>query len=144
MINIMHSVREFIKTCPYLDEYHKGIGIDFLSEEGESYSIESAPGNPVLKKYLNGDAKKQQVFIFSSREAYSDDVRQNLENIGFFEHFADWLDEMTVAEKLPNLGDGKEPLKIEALTSGYAYQTNTKYAKYQIQCRLVYLQEGEK
>lgn len=142
MTNIMHALREYIKECPCLDEYHKGIGVDFLASEGEYYSIESAPGAPILKRYVDGSAKKQQVFIFSSREAYSDDVRQNLENIGFFEHFADWLDKKTAMDEFPDLGPGKEPLKIEATTSGYAYQTDMKYAKYQIQCRLLYLQKG--
>lgn len=142
MTNIMQSLRDFIKACPYIDEFNEGIGMDYLDAEDGSYSIESAPGTPVLKRYVDGSAKKQQVFTFSSRESYGADVRQNLENIGFYEHFADWLDEMSAREIFPKLGDNITPLKIEATTNGYAFQTDEKYAKYQIQCRLVYLQEG--
>jgi hypothetical protein len=34
-------------------------------------------------------------------------------------------------------------VKIEALTTGYVFDVDESRAKYQIDCRLVYLQEGE-
>ena len=43
-----------------------------------------------------------------------------------------------------DLGENKIPVKIEALTTGYVFETGEQKAKYQIDCRLVYLQEGAK
>lgn len=140
-MNIVESVREFIKTCPYLDEFHRGIGVDFLKEKETSYMIESVPADPVVKTYLGGDTVRQFVFAFSSRESYGEDVRQNLENTGFYEHFADWMEEQTKSKKLPELGEGKQAMLIEATSTGYPYDTDVKTAQYRIQCRLVYFQK---
>ena len=35
----------------------------------------------------------------------------------------------------------KEVLKIEAITNGYAFKTEVDTARYQIQCRIIYLQK---
>ncbi|HBF6386142.1 TPA: chloramphenicol resistance protein, partial [Clostridioides difficile] len=32
-MTIVESVREFIKKCPYLDEFAKSINVEFLAEE---------------------------------------------------------------------------------------------------------------
>lgn len=142
-IVIMDAIREFVKNCPYLDEFNKGIGVDYLDAEETCYSVESVPADPILKRYIDGTTKRQQVFVFSSREAYGDDVRQNIENLGFFEHFASWLEKQTLTDNLPDLGEQRTAEKITASTTGYAYNTDVKNAKYQIECRLIYLQEGE-
>jgi hypothetical protein len=139
---IMSAIREFVKTCPHLKIYNKGLGVDYLGEESTQYAIESVPAAPILKRYLDGSTYRQQVFVFSSRESYGVDVRQNLENLGFFQLFADWLKEKTDADELPDLGAGKRSLRIEPTTTGYAFDTSVSKAKYQIECRLVYLQNG--
>ena len=37
---IVEGIRDFIKECPYLNEFHKGISVDYLGEKTSSYSIE--------------------------------------------------------------------------------------------------------
>ena len=39
------------------------------------------------------------------------------------------------------LEDGKRPIKIESLTSGYLFSATEDSARYQIQCRLVYYED---
>ncbi len=141
-IIIMEKIRDLIKKCPHISTYAEGIGVDHLSEEPECYSVESTPAEPILKKYINGTTKRQQVFVFASREAYGADVRQNIENIGFFQLFSDWLSEVSKKEKFIDLGNNRLPIKIEALTTGYVFDTGESKAKYQIDCRLIYLQRG--
>lgn len=137
---IIDSIRTFIISCPYLQE--GAMGVDFLGEDPISYSIQSVPVQPIIKKYVNGDCEKQYVFTLSSRESYGADVIQNMENSGFYERFAEWLDEQTLEGNLPELKGNKSSIKIEALTTGYAFQTSEDTAQYQIQCRLVYFKGG--
>lgn len=139
---VMEKLRELIKTCPHLNVYAEGIGVDHLAEDIESYSIESAPAEPLLKKYINGDTLRQQVFVFASREAYGADVRQNIENLGFFQLFSGWLGEISRNKNFLNLGESKQAVRIESLTTGYVFDVGESKAKYQIDCRLVYLQRG--
>ncbi len=140
-MTIIESIREFIKTCPHLDEFHKGLGVDHLKEDGPAYMIESTPCEPIIKKYMDGSSVRQYEFIFASKEAYGSDIMQNIENIGFYEHFSNWLEDQTKARNLPVL-DGMSPQSIMAITSGYIFNTEEMdEAVYQIQCRLKYFKK---
>lgn len=140
-MSVIESVRKFIKTCPYLEEYNGAINVnvDMLGKDATMYSIEEVPVNTLLKRYVDGSSLRQFVFVFSSREIYGEDVKQNIENVGFYEDFSDWLDECTKEGNLPILDEGKEAVKIGALTNGYLYYEETSTAKYTIQCKLEYM-----
>lgn len=135
---IVDAIREYILTCPYLNEFAKGINVDYLGAEVDSYSIEETPCNPIIKKYIDGSSVKQFEFIFASRESYGPEVLQNIENCGFYEHFANWIEEQNRDMNYPKLKDGIRVQKIECTSTGYAYQTGVDCARYQIQLRLIY------
>ena len=71
-------------------------------------------------------------------------VRQQLDNLCFFEEFAEWLDKQNRTRSFPDLGDGRNARKLEVTTSGYVFAPDTDTARYQIQCRLSYFQKGER
>lgn len=139
---IIDSVRNFIKECPHIADFHKGINIDYLNEDATSYSIISVPSDPILKKYINGDTERQLLFVFASREYYSNEVFQNLENIGFYEKFSEWMEHQSSIGILPVLDEGKFAKKLEAITTGYAFDAEMDKCQYQIQCRLLYCQKN--
>lgn len=141
---VMEAVREIVKKCPYLDEYYKSLSVDRLGKDSTSYSIDSVPGQQVIKRDITGNTTRQCLFNFSSRELYTEEVRQNLDNIGFYEHFSDWLEEVSKAGDFPELDAGKTIKKIEAITCGYVFDTELDKAKYQIQCRIIYKQEARR
>lgn len=140
---IINSLRNFIRECPYLQEFNGAIrvNVDYLGEESTVYSIEETPCEPIIKKYVDGSSKRQYQFVFTSRENYGADVLQNIDNCGFYEHFSTWLEEQNLIGNLPEL-ENKEALKIEATSTGYAFQTDIDKARYQIQCKLIYMQGG--
>lgn len=144
MSTIIESVRNYIKTCPYLKEFEDEIvkvNVDKLEEESTVYSINESVFDPILKRYIDGSSERQFVFVFASRESYGKDVIENINNIGFYEDFADWLDNNSKQGILPSLGEGKQALSIQAITNGYAFQTDIEKAQYQIQIQLKYFQE---
>ena len=143
-MTVIEAVREIIKRCPYLDEYYKSLGIDRLGKDSTSYSIESVPAQQILKRDIVGNTTRQGLFNFASREIYTEEVRQNLDNIGFFELFSDWLEQVTNEKDFPELNAGKTIKKIEAITGGYVFDTELDKAKYQIQCRIIYVQEARR
>lgn len=140
-MTIIESIRNYIRECPYLDEFNKGINVDYLGENTTSYMIEEVPAPSIIKKYIDGSSVRQYLFVFASREIYGNDVIQNIENSGFYEDFANWLEEQTFAENLPILDRNKEARSIEATTSGYLFNVEMDKASYQIQCRLTYFQK---
>lgn len=141
-MTIIENVRNFIKKCPYLEEFEGAIriGVDYLDKEATTYSIEKVPCNPIIKKYVDGSCKKQELFIFTSRESYGPDIINNLNNINFYENLVSWLEEKNRTGDLPILDGNREVEKIEILTPGYAFQTDIDKARYQIQLRLIYIE----
>ena len=141
-MKIIESVKDFILKCPHLAEL-TAINVDFLPESPDTYSIEQVPTNAVIQTYLDGSQERQFVFVFASRLYYSDEIRNNIENCGFYEAFSDWLDEQTKTGNLPIMRDGLTPTKIEAMSSGYLFDVSgdLSNARYQIQCRLIYDKE---
>ncbi|MDV9723711.1 chloramphenicol resistance protein [Clostridioides difficile] len=142
-MTLVESVREFIKKCPYLDEFAKSINVEFLGEEFTSYTLETVPSETVIKRFVNGDSIKQFIFIFASRECYGSDVMQNIENSQFYEQFADWIYRENLSGNLPTLSGNKEAMSLEVSTPGYLVQTSIDTAQYQIQLKLKYFEKGE-
>lgn len=140
---IIDGLRTYIRKCPALRKYNKAVkvNVDYLEDKPTTYSIEEVPSDIVIQKYVDGSSKRQYVFVFASRESYSEDVIDNINNSGFYEDFAEWLEEQNNNDNLPSIGDNKEVLKIEAITNGYAFKTDVDTARYQIQCRIIYLQK---
>ena len=141
-MTIVESVKDFILTCPLLADL-KRLNIDFLPEDPDTYSIEGIPAPEITKTYLDGSTERQFVFVFAARMFYSEEVRNNIENSGFYEKFAEWLEEQTEAENFPVLTGKRTASKIEAMSSGYLYDIagDLTNARYQIQCRLIYDKE---
>ena len=141
-MTIIESVTKFIMTCPFLTELAK-VNVDFLPADPDTYSVEEVPSETIRKRYLDGSSERQFLFTFAARLNYSDEVRNNIDNSGFFEDFEDWLEECTDKEFFPELKEGLTPLKIEAISSGYLFDVSgdLSNSRYQIQCRLIYDKE---
>lgn len=137
---IIESLRDYFLTCPLMGNCK--INVDLLPESGMEYSIDPEQAAEILKKFVNGDTQRQYLFMIRSVNSYGSDVLQNMANSGFFEKFSAWLEKQTNLEKLPDLPIGKSPELIEAQSTGFLFKTSPNSGKYQIQCRLIYLQRG--
>ena len=138
MSSLIDSIRKFIMTCPFLQDGR--VDVDYIGEE-MGYSIDPLTCDPIVQRYTDGGAKKQFQFAFTSQEEYDQDARINIENSGFFQKFSEWLEEQDFTGTFPELEEGKIPVSLETLNSGYLYDVNGINAKYRIECRLIYAQE---
>lgn len=138
---IVESVRDFILTCPFLSDGR--VNIDYAGVQPTEYTLNGTPINKTIKRYIDGTSIRQFSFLFGSVERYGPDLRNNIENSGFYEEFDNWLDQQTRLGNLPDLGDRRQAQKIEAQSTGYLFDNGDDTGRYQIQCRLVYLQKGE-
>ena len=136
---LIECIHNYILRFPELKDGY--LLVDILGDKPIEYTIETVPCAPVVRKYTDGSCMKQFLFIFASREFFSEDVAQNIENLGFYEKFEDWIKEQNDEGILPDLGADREPVSIEVLTGGYAFEADTNTARYQIQLRLTYEEE---
>lgn len=124
----------FMLGCAISEGYAQKVAL-------KSNLLYDAPCDPIIQRYMDGGAKKQFQFAFTSQEEYDQDARINIENSGFFQSFEEWLEQQSFNDNLPELGEKKNPISIETLNSGYLYDMNGENAKYRIECRLIYTQE---
>ena len=137
-VNIMEQVRKFLLTCPLLAEGK--LNVDFLPEDVCNYSIEAVPAKEIVRSYVNGASVRQFLFVVASREFYGEEIKQQLDNLSFYDNFSGWLMRQTRGKNLPELGEHRKALLMEASTSGYVMAAEANMERYQIQCRLEYFQ----
>lgn len=142
MKSIIECIKDYFNDCPYLNDLD--INIDYLGDDAECYSIEEVPASIILKEYIDGSSERQCVFVFASRVFFgSVENRKNIDNLHLFEKIANWLESNTKNGILPKLNDKQKATSIKARSSGYLYGTDSssQYARYQIQCQLIYEEE---
>lgn len=140
MKSIIEGLAEYFMKCPFLKDgrFH----VDFLGPDPVEYTLEVLPCESVTKRYVNGDTLRRCLFAFGSRERYSADRTQNLENIAFYEELSDWVEEQSQAGDFPALPDGLSPDEMHAVSSGYLFDESMESARYQIQLELFYYKEA--
>lgn len=137
---LIEDIRNFIIKCPFLEDWR--VNVDYVGED-MAYSIDPLTCDPIVQRYVDGGAKKQFQFAFTSEEEYDQDARINIENSGFYQDFEEWLESKNAEGDLPDLGAGKIPIRFEILNSGYLYDVNQDVGRYRIECRLLYEQEAK-
>ena len=135
---IIQALFRWFESCEILS-IDTELNVDYLGEEAQQYCIEVVPCSPVIRRYADGSTKNQYLFIFASREYYSEDECNNMKNLEFYEELEGWIENQSIRDKLPSLPAGDTPLSVEVLSSGYVMDNDTKTARYQIQCRLKYV-----
>lgn len=112
------------------------INADMLSNDINYYSLDKIPVDSTIEKWINGDEKHRDIFSFRSRNSYSQDVINNLTNIGFFENFERLIKQNNDNKILPDISGIK---KIECLNCGTLNNADTNTAVFDIQIQITYV-----
>lgn len=140
--SVLEGVTEYFLRCPLLKD---GVfRVDALGPDPVEYTIETGIFDPVIQRYVDGSSERQYQFQFGSREFYSMDRVQNIENSTFYEGFADWVEMKSDEGELPELPKGMHAEELEVLSPGYIFDGAMKNARYQISLRLIYFKEAYK
>lgn len=138
--SIIDALEKYFIGCELLKD--GALRVDYLGEKPVEYTIEVLPCDPAVKRYLGGSTVRQYLFAFGSREFYSQERLQNIQNSAFYERLADWVETKSMSGVLPELPDGMEAQQLEVVSSGYLFDGSMTNARYQIQLRLLYFKEA--
>jgi hypothetical protein len=138
--SIIDALEKYFIGCELLKD--GALRVDYLGEKPVEYTIEVLPCDPVVKRYLGGSTVRQYLFALGSREFYSQERLQNIQNSAFYELLADWVETRSMSGILPELPDGMEAQQLEVVSSGYLFDGSMTNARYQIQLRLLYFKEA--
>ncbi|MBO5369894.1 MAG: hypothetical protein J6B23_04360 [Clostridia bacterium] len=134
------AVKKYIETCPLITK--SKINVNYLGEKPVKYSIDNVPVKPIVKQYTDGGTLRQYLFVFASREAYDENALENMNTAQFFEEFEAWIEAQNASKNFPVINNPKVKVtKIETLTSGYLFDSDSKTARFQIQCKITYKKE---
>lgn len=137
-LSMIEAVRDYLALCPALTSFSDNIGINYLGEDCEQYSVIDVPVTPLLQTFYDGSKDKTFAFAINSRSFYSGDIALMSGNDAVFESVSDWIEAQNDLGNYPNIGTGKEPYKIEVTTSTFVVDNELSEAVYQIQCRMDY------
>lgn len=114
------------------------INANMLSNDINNYSLDKIPTSSQIEKWVTGLEIHRDVFSFKSRNAYSQDVINNLSNIGFFEKIESIIKSNNKKGVLPEI-EGIE--SIECLNCGTMLSSDTNTAEFDIQIQITYREE---
>ena len=135
-MTIIDGVRAWLKTYEGLADGR--LSVNFLPEEAKSYSVDTVPTTEIVKRYLDGSSIRQYLFCVSSREFYSDDIAQNVDNQA-------WLESKSKRRQFPDIGTGRAVRTIEISSTAYPFIVDDHgTARYQLQLKLTYFQKGDR
>lgn len=139
-MTVIEHLRQYFMEFPLLQG--ERLDIDCLRSKEGSYSIDSEPGD-IVQRYLDGSTVRRFPFTISGRMCYSSDLKNQAENLEFFEELEAWLAKKELFLDMPDLGEKRTTRTLEVLSSAYPFlvDENEELARYQIQLRLTYLQE---
>lgn len=116
-------------------EKNRGVNVNALSKETNTYSLDKIPTNNTVEKWVTGLEIHKDVYLFRSRRNYSYKEIENLLNIGFFEIFEQEIFENNRKGILPKI-EGIE--KIECLNCGTLVSVETNTAEFEIQIQVTF------
>lgn len=79
------------------------INANMLSADVNNYSLDKIPVSSVVEKWIIGPEIHKDVFVFRSRNNYSQDTIDNLLNVGFFEVFENIIKHNNENNVLPDI-----------------------------------------
>lgn len=112
------------------------INANMLSNDINNYSLDKIPTSSQVERWVTGLEIHRDVFSFKSRNAYSQDVINNLSNIGFFEQFESIIKSNNKKGVLPEI---KGIESIECLNCGTMLSSDTNTAEFDIQIQITYI-----
>lgn len=118
------------------------LSVDHVGQEPVQYGLIPLPGRRVIERYLDDSAQLEFPFAIQATFYTADDASR-LQNSDWMERVANFYELATNSDELPDLGDGKEAVLIEAVNAGFLMeQGESGTGIYQITGRLVYDQEA--
>lgn len=139
-MTIVKSLMDWLGQCPALAGGQ--INLDWLPADAREYSLDVIPCDEIVSRYTTGATKRQFLFYIASRVFVGEDIRDAQGNYTFYESFSQWVEQQNLIGNLPYLGEGRAARSVRVATSGYPMQVSDNgHARYQIQLKMIYVQE---
>jgi len=141
-MDLVKSIRDYIKSCPFVVDEAKSLNIDNILEK-PSLSINLIPSERILTEDVVGNKTMERQFLFVARST-TDVMDQYIANYLLFDKISNWFDEQTENKIFPLLEDGYTPQSVKALNNAYIQEQPElqETGVYTITCSFIYIKKG--
>lgn len=138
--NMYQGLMLYLEKCPQL----KGqkFNFNFLGSKPVQWALTIPTNSPEQFTSTVGDKHNKLDFILVSVEHFGDDSANNINNLDGFQEIKRWFERNNRNKIFPELDAGQTVTGVYAQTDGYIEDTTANLARYQIQCRVEYIQEN--
>lgn len=138
-MSIIGAIREWLMSCPFLDEFSGGSHIDYTDDASyDQYGV-FPTGQTRLTVDAAGSVRWQYNFSLQAAGFTAEDA-ERLQNQEFIERFCDWVQEQNFT--LPDLGEGIDAESMTAQNGQFVdIAEDGQTGTYQILCSLIYEKE---
>lgn len=133
------ALMDYLQGCPQLAG--QTFNFDFIGDRPVEWSLHVPTTSPEVGKTVTGDTKNKLDFLLVAVVNWGDDALTNVGNLDGFQEIKKWLGTNNRSHIYPAFSADKEVKKVTALTDGYIEATDGNTARYQIQCRVEYIQK---
>lgn len=138
--NTAENLRFWLRQCPAISSIDR-FNVDFMGQDPTEYAIYTTPTAMKYSRDILGNVYFNPIqelnYIFSSLFAYSRDILQNLQNLGFFSDVINWIYQQNTKKNFPEIEEGTV-LSIMPTLSPYVFDADSDSARYQIQLKIRY------
>lgn len=143
-INTIENIRLWMRNCPAVGKQSR-FNVDYMGHSPTEYAIYSSPSTIATGTDILGNVYFQPTqelnFTFVSLFAFSDDILENLQNLGFFNDVIQWIYKQNILKNFPEITEGRV-LSIMPTLSPYLYDADTDSGRYQISLKMKYRLKG--
>ena len=135
------SIKTFLEGhCPLLDG--KILSLHFLGEQAGALGLFATGSSKTLKKFTDGGALFSYEFIICLRTAFDADEKDAESSINFLEGISNFLEQAEENGLCPALSAEEVFRGFVIKARPFLVSNNTKTAKLQMQCSLLYEKKG--
>lgn len=139
-INTVENIRAWFLTCPTINRI-LSFNADYIGDKAEECSIYSAPTRLSYTEDVIGNitynVRQSKSFLLVVRMPYSNDIRQNLDNIQFFDEVQEWMNTQNASKNFPIIADGTVVSIFTTKTQSIS-DTDISGAIYQMEISVAY------
>lgn len=138
---MLDRIKTFLEeNCPCLSG--KRLSVNFLAETPGALGLAAVSCKPVVRAYADGGQLCQFQFVLSARAPFDDDAEDALISQGLLDGITEFLEQTSAQGIFPTLSNGDIPREFAVLSRCALLSNNTKTARLQATCSLLYETKG--
>lgn len=138
---MLDTIKTFLEeNCPLLSG--KRLSVNFLPETPGALGLAAVSCKPVVQQYADGGQLRQFQFLLTVRASFDGDAEDACFSQALLGGITEFLEKASAQGNFPALSNGNIPREFAVIARCALLSNNTKTARLQATCSLLYETKG--